>query len=154
MIRFCLESGLPEPDFEQRDKQFVATIWRDWLSETVMDQLGLNELERKVVAFPKTNRRVSNQIYQDVFKVSKATATRHLDAIVKKGVLQKIGTTGKGTYYTLMKKGLIKGSKGSVELQGKGRGAHYLLIRKHTNLEKMNKYGVFLGFSLFSKNTQ
>jgi hypothetical protein len=30
-----------------------------------------------------------------------------------KGVLEKIGTTGKGTYYVLSRKGLRKGSQGS-----------------------------------------
>jgi len=113
MIRLCRESGLPEPDFEQHGNQFVVTIWRDWLTVDVIDQLGLNELERKVVAFLKENIKISNQTYQSVFNVSKATATRHLDKLVKKDVLYKVGTTGKGTFYTLKRKGLIKGSKDS-----------------------------------------
>jgi hypothetical protein len=35
-----------------------------------------------------------------------------------KGILQRIGTTGKGTYYNLKKQGLIKGSKGSPKRKG------------------------------------
>jgi hypothetical protein len=35
------------------------------------------------------------------------------DKMVGKAVLEKVGTTGKGTYYILGRKGLIKGSKGS-----------------------------------------
>lgn len=113
MIARCHEAGLPEPDFEQRAGQWVATLWRDWLTDAVLDQLGVNELGRKVVGFLKVNRRVNNQAYQAAFNVSKATATRHLDSLARKGILQKVGITGKGTYYMLQRKGLIKGSKGS-----------------------------------------
>ncbi|MHB9016313.1 MAG: ATP-binding protein [Sulfurovum sp.] len=118
MIARCREAGLPEPDFEQRAGQWVVTLWRDWLTDAVLDHLGVNELGRKVVGFLKINRRVNNQAYQAAFNVSKATATRHLDSLTKKGILQKVGITGKGTYYMLQRKGLIKGSKGSVS--GKG----------------------------------
>ncbi len=33
--------------------------------------------------------------------------------MLRKGILEKIGTTGKGTYYVLNRKGLTKDSKGS-----------------------------------------
>jgi len=115
MIARCRDAGLPEPDFEQRGGQWVVTLWRDWLTAVVMDQLGLNETGRKLVTFIKTNKQVNNRVYQDLFHVSKATATRHLEALARKGVIQRIGTTGKGTYYELSKRGLTKGSKGSSE---------------------------------------
>jgi hypothetical protein len=40
-------------------------------------------------------------------------ASRDLEALTTKGVFQKRGTTGKGTHYTLSRKGLTKGSNGS-----------------------------------------
>jgi len=43
--------------------------------------------------------------------VSKATATRDLVELARKGLIEKIGVTGRGTSYKI--KGLIKGSKGS-----------------------------------------
>jgi hypothetical protein len=43
MIARCRESGLPEPDFEQRGSQWVVTLWRDWMTETVIAELGLKE---------------------------------------------------------------------------------------------------------------
>ena len=118
MIADCREAGLPEPDFEQRGPHFVVTLWRDWLTDAVMDQLGLTHNERKLVAMLKVGDRITNKSYQEKFGVTKPTASRHLDALTKKGVLSKIGTTGKGTYYVLSRKGLIKGSKGSQ--YGKG----------------------------------
>lgn len=40
MIADCLQAGLPEPSFEQHGPHFVVTLWRDWLTKAVMDQLG------------------------------------------------------------------------------------------------------------------
>jgi len=48
--------------------------------------------------------------YQKKFSISKPTASRDLEDMAKKGILEKIGITGKGTYYTLNRKGLTKGS--------------------------------------------
>lgn len=113
MIELCRGAGLPEPEFEQRSGSFVITLSRDWLTDGIMDQLGLTENERKLVAMLKSGDRINNKTYQEKFGVTKPTASRHLEALTKKGVLNKIGTTGKGTYYVLSRKGLTKGSKGS-----------------------------------------
>ncbi len=45
--------------------------------------------------------RISNKEYQKLFEVSEATATRDLKELVKRGIFEKIGVTGKGTYYKL-----------------------------------------------------
>jgi len=39
-----------------------------------------------------------------------AVQTRCLDALAGRGVLARVGTTGKGTHYVLSRKGLTKGS--------------------------------------------
>ena len=48
------------------------------------------------------------------FGVSKATASLHRESLADMGVLEKVGTTGKGTHYVLRRKGLTKGSKNSA----------------------------------------
>ncbi len=113
MIRETLEHALPEPDFAQRDGEFTVAVWRDWLTANVLDRLDLNDRQRKAVPLAKTSKRLSNLDYQKTFSVSKPTASRDLEDMVRKGVLKKVGTTGKGTYYILDRKGLTKGSKGS-----------------------------------------
>ena len=113
MIELCREAGLPAPDFEQRAGSFVATLWRDWLTAAVIAQIDLNDRQQQAVQIAKTGERLNNQDYQKAFVVSKPTASRDLEDLVRKGVLEKIGTTGKGTYYVLGRKGLAKGSKGS-----------------------------------------
>lgn len=119
MIADCRKAGLPEPDFEQRGPHFVVTLWRDWLTEAVMDKLSLTDQERKLVSLLKVRGRIGNKEYREAFEVSKPTASRHLDVLAGKGVLTRIGTTGKGTYYVISRKGLIKGSKDS-------RGSYHL----------------------------
>ena len=113
MIELCREARLPEPTFELRAGSFVTTLWRDWLTDAVMVQLNLNNRQRQSVIMAKTRARLGNLEYQKAFGVSKPTASRDLEDMVKKGVLEKIGTTGKGTYYILDRNGLTKGSKGS-----------------------------------------
>ena len=111
MIRECTAHALPEPDFTQRGGEFTIALSRDWLTEKVMAELGLNERQRRVVAFVKTKGRVSNTDYQEEFGMAKRTAHRDLQELTAKGVLMKVGTTGKGTHY-ILHKGAIQGPKG------------------------------------------
>ena len=113
MIADCLKAGLPEPDFRQSGPHFVTTLWRGWLTEEVMNRLLLKDSERDLVALLKVTGRIANKSYQEKFGVTKATASRHLEALADKGILVKIGTTGKGTYYVLSRKGLTNGPKDS-----------------------------------------
>ena len=113
IISLCKDAGLPEPQFEQRSGFFVVIIWRDWLTDAVVAGLGLNERQRKAIMFLKSRTRISNSEYRAFMGVSKPTASRDLDTLLSKGVVEKIGTTGKGTYYILSGKGLRKGSQGS-----------------------------------------
>lgn len=110
MIRESLAHALPEPDFAQRGGEFTITVWRDWLTDAVMDELGLNERQRKAIAFVKTNGRITNKEYQGDLAVSKPTASRDLELLRRIKVFTKVGSTGKGTYYVLSRKGLTKGS--------------------------------------------
>jgi len=111
MIALCKKSGLPEPDFEQRDGQFVITIWRNWLTYEVMIGMELNDRQRKALVYVKENRRIANLEYQRVTGCIKKTASRDLDELVRKGVFAKFGSTGRGTFYGLVNKGDIKGTK-------------------------------------------
>lgn len=113
MIELCREAALPEPSFELRAGSFVITLWRDWLTPSVIAQLDLNDRQQQALLLVKANEHLSNLEYQKTFGVSKPTASRDMEDMVRKGVLEKIGTTGKGTYYILDRKGLTKGSKGS-----------------------------------------
>ena len=53
------------------------------------------------VYYVKEKGRISNKEYQGLFGVSKPTASRELDSLVRKGILERVGVTGRGTYYVL-----------------------------------------------------
>lgn len=110
IIDLCREAGLPEPQFEQRSGSFVITLWRDWLTPEVLSGYDLSERQLKALLLVKNGEQLTNTLYQQNCAVSKPTASRDLDDLVKKGLLEKIGATGKGTHYILNRKGLTKGS--------------------------------------------
>ena len=100
MIERCNQAGLPPPDFEERAGQFVTTLWRDPLTKQVLGALGLNQRQQKAVAFLKTNRRISNADYQRVTGVIRKTASRDLDDMAEKGLVERRGQK-RGIHYVL-----------------------------------------------------
>ena len=110
MMELCQEASLPEPDFEQRAGSFVITLWRDWLTGEVLAGLHLNERQRQALAYLKTHGKISNTEYQEVAKAIKKTATRDLNELKEKGIVEQRGNRGPGVHYVLAKKGDIKGT--------------------------------------------
>ncbi len=109
MIARCREAGLPEPEFRQDGGQFVQTLRRDWLTEAVFKELGLNPRQRQALVAARAERRLTTALYQGWTKVSRATAKRDLDELVQKGVLIATGA-GRGAGYEISVKRLINGS--------------------------------------------
>ncbi len=96
----CREAGLPEPDFAQDGDQFTVTLWRDALTPGRLDQLGLNERQRKGVELVRKKRSVTSADLQKLTEASRQTVARDLDDMVAKGLLVRIGK-GRGTRYEL-----------------------------------------------------
>lgn len=126
MIDACRKAGLPEPDFVQRGPHFVVTLWRDWLTDEVLAGFELNDRQHEAVKMAKTRGRLVVTDYRALAGISKPTASRDLDHLVRLGLFLRIGITGRGTYYALNAKGLTKGSKGSTgrkKKKGLGKGS-------------------------------
>ena len=104
MIDRCREAGLPPPDFEERAGLFVSTLWRDWLTAEVMTGLGLGERQMKAVMHVKVHGRITNRDYCDLTETIYRTASRDLQDLVSKGVLRKIGVTGRNVHYVISRK--------------------------------------------------
>jgi ATP-dependent DNA helicase RecG len=102
MIEDCQTAGLPEPTFEQNGAHFVTTIWRDWLTDAVMDEFGLNERQKKGVAFVKCNGQITNTEYQELVGVHRKTAARDLTALVDLGAFDLVGSR-RGAHYVIAK---------------------------------------------------
>lgn len=113
MIRESLAHALPEPDFTQRGGEFTITLWRDWLTAEVVAQLDLNERQRLGLAYLKIHGKITNAGYQQASGAIKKTATRDLNDLKGKGIVEQRGIRGPGVHYVLAKKGAIKGTLGT-----------------------------------------
>ena len=92
----------------------------------MLSRIGLNERQLNAVKYVKEHGQISNQVYQDLNKTTKRTASRDLADLVSHGVFQKSGVTGKGTLYEL--KNLSDGAgvgDGSGYGGGSGAGAGF-----------------------------
>ena len=103
MIELCREAGLPEPNYELRAGSFVLTLWRDWLTAEVMAGFHLNERQLKGLACLRTEGRLTSGRYQELTGISRQTASRDLEDMVKKGILNRYGDR-RGTFYGKAKK--------------------------------------------------
>ena len=92
-------------------KEFVYT-------DDVLIKMGLDERQIEAVKFVKIEGRITNKEYQKKFDLKKRQSTDDLKELEVKGILTRIGTTGKGTYYVL--KGRQRGERG-IKGAPKGR---------------------------------
>jgi len=104
MIKQCRKNNLPEPEFIQKMGHFIIVIWKDIFTDRYLSKLGLNERQRQAVRYLKINQQMTNVDYQRINGCPSRTASRDLNLLVGEGI---------------------------IELRGKGRGAHYLLLKKH-----------------------
>jgi ATP-dependent DNA helicase RecG len=113
VVKWCREAGLPDPDFIPGNNQFRVSIWRDWLTDERLNQLDLNDRQRAAITFIKKQHKISNPEYQKVAKTIKKTATRDLNDLVEKGVLERRGTRGPGVHYVFVTNRDKKGTMGT-----------------------------------------
>ena len=63
--------------------------------------MGINERQVKAVMYVKEKGEITNTKYQEICGVKKRQATDNLKYLTDKKILERIGITGKGTYYVL-----------------------------------------------------
>jgi predicted HTH transcriptional regulator len=98
MICESLTHALPEPDFTQRGGEFTITLWRDRLTGDVLAKLQLNNRQLKGLACLRAEGRLTSGRYQELTGISRQTASRDLEDMVKKGILNRFGDR-RGTFY-------------------------------------------------------
>jgi ATP-dependent DNA helicase RecG len=108
MRRLMREHGLAEPVFEELGSFFAVTFYGP--GERILDlipeegvvdlqELGLNERQIETLRLMvNEGREMTNAMYQELFEVSRRTATRDLGALVRTGWVRQRGT-GKSTRY-------------------------------------------------------
>ncbi|MGH7493747.1 MAG: ATP-binding protein [bacterium] len=100
MIEECKKIGLPEPEWREH-QGLMLILKQDSFTEDFLLEQGLNERQIKAVAHVKKRRRITNQEYQKLVEVKKRTASEDLRQLEEKSILERVGSTGKGTYYKL-----------------------------------------------------
>ncbi|HEX2865676.1 MAG TPA: ATP-binding protein [Ignavibacteriales bacterium] len=101
IINECRTAGLPEPVFQEYQGGFFLTLQKDHINEEYLAGLDLSERQIRAVLHIKQEGRITNKEYQELFGLSKPTASRELKELVTKKVLEQVGSTGRGTYYRL-----------------------------------------------------
>jgi ATP-dependent DNA helicase RecG len=76
----------------------VVTLWRDWLTEEVLTGFHLNDRQLTGLAGLRLEGRLTSGMYQEQAGVSRQTATRDLEDMVKKGILERRGKR-RGAFY-------------------------------------------------------
>lgn len=107
MIRESVGHGLSEPGFALRPGEFVATVWRDWLTAETVAALRLNERQLKAVAQMRALGRLTNREYRVLTGASERTAVRDLVELIDKGLLTRRGETGRAAHYAFAPKPAI-----------------------------------------------
>jgi ATP-dependent DNA helicase RecG len=106
MMKGCKEYGLPEPVIAEEQGGISVSFLKDIYTEEYLKSFDLGDRQTKALLYIKENGEITNAIYQHINKISKAVATTDLSDLVSRKLIEKVGTTGKGTKYTLAAKGL------------------------------------------------
>ncbi len=113
VISECVTNGFPEPEYFEGMGMFGVTFNKDIYTEEYLRNFDLNERQIKAVIYAKDEGKITNKEYQEVAGVKERLATMELNDLVSKAILEKYGTTGRGTYYVCRN----KGAKAAIKAQ-------------------------------------
>ena len=100
MINKCKEWGIPEPEFEDTGTSIVIIFRKSIITEKLMDELRLNERQKKSIKHLKKHKRITTKEYCKLFDIVKDTANRDLKDLLNKKLIEKKGS-GPKVYYIL-----------------------------------------------------
>lgn len=98
----CLKAGIPEPKFEEH-QGFRVTFRKDVYTEEYLRGLGLNERQIKAVMYVKEKGKITNREYRGLSDITDRMALIDLSELCAKGILERIGRTGRRTQYVFSK---------------------------------------------------
>ena len=111
MVEWMKEADLPEPEYKEELGGFSVYFYKDIYTEENLGNMGLNKRQIKVVMYTKEKGRIMNKEYQELCEVKKRQTTDDLKELEDKEILERVGTTGRGTYYVLVLKGRQRGKR-------------------------------------------
>ncbi|CAN5143445.1 helix-turn-helix domain-containing protein [soil metagenome] len=102
IINSCLEARLPEPLIAEQFGGILVEIFKNRHTAENLRQLGLNERQIEAMSYVLENGNITNSKYQELFSVSRNTASNDLSSLVEAGVLRSSGIKGAGAFYELI----------------------------------------------------
>jgi ATP-dependent DNA helicase RecG len=100
IVEWCVDWGLPEPEFEFTGTSLALTFRKSKLTEEYIERLGLNERQMKAIEYLKEHNHISNKEYREINTIGKVVAVKELNQMVKKGILKTVGK-GRALRYEL-----------------------------------------------------
>jgi ATP-dependent DNA helicase RecG len=101
-VNRCLEQELPEPDFVEEYGVFKTVLYKSKWNEEKLKKMELNDRQINVISYLREKEKITNKEYQELNEISRATATRDLQELVEKKILEQLGIKGQGTFYRLI----------------------------------------------------
>lgn len=112
VLDLCEISDLPKPQIREFMGGFEVTLWKGKekgdeykqevkISGIPIEENDLNTRQVKALKYIEKYGSINNGKYQQLFKVSRATANRELNNLIEMGVLVRTGNVGMGTKYTI-----------------------------------------------------
>jgi len=100
IIKWCKKWGLPEPEFKIKSNNIVVILRKSRITEEYLNTLGLNEKEKEIIQAIKEKGKITSSDVQKKYGVSRDTANRWLNKLLKLNLVERKGK-GKATYYIL-----------------------------------------------------
>ncbi|MCY4561963.1 MAG: putative DNA binding domain-containing protein [Flavobacteriaceae bacterium] len=101
IIDSCKKNGLPEPKIKEFNGGILVTLYKDYLSEEQLKQLGLSNRQINAIRYVKERGKITNREYQSINNIGKTTATNELTQLIELNFLVPSKTKGRGTKYIL-----------------------------------------------------
>ena len=95
------EWKLPEPKFKEDTGYFIIKFTGPYQETVIEYKEKLNERRKIALNYLSKHKKIKREEYAKMFKCSTKTAFNDLNDLVKKRVLNRMGKTGRYTYYTL-----------------------------------------------------
>ncbi len=102
IINACREAELPEPNIAEQDGGVLVEIFKNRHTAENLRRMGLNERQIRAVSYILENGNITNSKYQELFTVSRNTASNDLSGLIEAGVLRSSGIKGAGAFYELI----------------------------------------------------
>ncbi len=104
MKNYMRKAGLKDPDFNFTESFFRIILYnRKGKKEPIKNEGDLSERQKKALDYLNRNKTIKSNTYEEINKVSHATAVNELNEMIEFDFIKKVGAY-RGAYYTLKKK--------------------------------------------------